>query len=332
MARGRGRDGDRLDGRGVHAGCGAPPGGVGRAKAGEVVADEASLLAARSATAAAASASRLANWVGLGAIGLASAVGLLLLHAGIARPIAGMTAMMGRLAQGDVGLTVPGAGRRDEVGAMAAAVGVFTLGTIPLSNTIAKGNLVVFAGRRWLVEDINEQAQVLQVSAHQGGVIPKFDRLSVEPAYDRLVAEMRLVYVAGDIPPYLDTQAAAFLAEGRAAHRRLGLGTTTVLDTAATCIFFFGEEILPAAYSLLRSPWWDYPPSDMTSASPSKGRTARWFAKVVKELLPLGQPISKDSASRSPASNLANSTFTCHSRFFAGSGPGGTRSSYPILL
>ena len=97
-----------------------------RAKAGEVVADEASLLAARSATAAAAAlASRLANWVGLGAIGLASAVGLLLLHAGIARPIAGMTAMMGRLAQGDVGLTVPGAGRRDKVGAMAAVVGVF---------------------------------------------------------------------------------------------------------------------------------------------------------------------------------------------------------------
>lgn len=109
--------------------------------------------------------------------------------------------------------------------------GTRTLGTIPLSNVIAEGNLVVFAGRRWLVEDIDEQAQVLQVSAHQGGVIPKFDRLSVESAHDRLVAEMRQVYAAADLPPYLDAQAAAFLAEGRAAYRRLGLDATTVLDT-----------------------------------------------------------------------------------------------------
>ena len=97
-----------------------------RAKAGEIVADEASLLSVRNATAtAAASASRLANWVGLATIGLVSIIGLLVLHAGIARPISEMTVMMGRLAQGDLTLEVPGAGRDDEVGAMAAAVGVF---------------------------------------------------------------------------------------------------------------------------------------------------------------------------------------------------------------
>ncbi len=97
-----------------------------RAKAAEIVAEEASLLGERSATAmAAGTASRLANWGVLGTIVLVSVVGLLLLHVGIARPITGMTTMMGRLAQGDVSLTVPGAGRRDEVGAMAAAVGVF---------------------------------------------------------------------------------------------------------------------------------------------------------------------------------------------------------------
>jgi ATP-dependent Lhr-like helicase len=109
--------------------------------------------------------------------------------------------------------------------------GTRTLGTIPLTNAIAKGNLVVFAGRRWLVEEIDEPAQVLQVSAHQGGVIPKFDRLTVESAHDRLVAEMRQVYAAEDLPPYLDKQAATFLAEGRIAYRRLGLRDTAVLDT-----------------------------------------------------------------------------------------------------
>ncbi|WP_342110212.1 methyl-accepting chemotaxis protein [Methylobacterium sp. SI9] len=44
---------------------------------------------------------------------------------GIARPIARMTGAMGRLAEGDETVAVPHTGRRDEIGAMAAAVQVF---------------------------------------------------------------------------------------------------------------------------------------------------------------------------------------------------------------
>lgn len=137
--------------------------------------------------------------------------------------------------------------------------GTTTLGTIPLTNSIAIGNLVVFAGRRWLVEAIDEQAQVLQVSAHRGGVIPKFDRLSVESSHDRLVAEMRLVYAADDIPPYLDKQAAAFLAEGRAAYRRLDLDVTPVLDTGREVHLFLWRgdtacSVFAAALALVGLP------------------------------------------------------------------------------
>jgi ATP-dependent Lhr-like helicase len=105
------------------------------------------------------------------------------------------------------------------------------LGTIPLSNVITVGSLVVFAGRRWLVEAVDERAQILQVAPHQGGAIPKFDSVRVEPAHDRLVAEMRHVFGSDAVPSYFDTQAAELLAEGRAAYRRLGLDRTTMLDT-----------------------------------------------------------------------------------------------------
>ncbi len=44
---------------------------------------------------------------------------------GIARPIQRMTGAMGRLAEGDATVAIPGTGRRDEIGAMAAAVQVF---------------------------------------------------------------------------------------------------------------------------------------------------------------------------------------------------------------
>ncbi len=49
---------------------------------------------------------------------------------GIARPIAGLTATMDRLAAGDLDAAIPGADRRDEAGAMARAVGVFKQGLV----------------------------------------------------------------------------------------------------------------------------------------------------------------------------------------------------------
>ncbi|MCJ2060620.1 MCP four helix bundle domain-containing protein, partial [Methylobacterium sp. J-048] len=63
---------------------------------------------------------------------VATAVGLLVAASamlfalfGIARPIQRMTGAMGRLAEGDATVAIPGTGRRDEIGAMAAAVQVF---------------------------------------------------------------------------------------------------------------------------------------------------------------------------------------------------------------
>ncbi|NUB26313.1 methyl-accepting chemotaxis protein [Azospirillum brasilense] len=49
---------------------------------------------------------------------------------GIARPIAGLTVTMDRLAAGDLDAAIPGADRKDEAGAMARAVGVFKQGLV----------------------------------------------------------------------------------------------------------------------------------------------------------------------------------------------------------
>ncbi|WP_232631749.1 methyl-accepting chemotaxis protein [Methylobacterium sp. Leaf118] len=53
------------------------------------------------------------------------AYGVLTVVGGVARPIDRITATMGRLAGGDLSVPVEGAARRDEIGAMARAVGVF---------------------------------------------------------------------------------------------------------------------------------------------------------------------------------------------------------------
>lgn len=108
-----------------------------------------------------------------------------------------------------------------------------TLGTIPIANLLGPGSLVAFAGRRWRVVDVDDRAKVLEVVSHPAGKLPRFDRLSVEPIHDRLAAEMRSVYLDGDVPNYLDNVAAGLLVEGRAAFAEYGLGDTDLIAAGA---------------------------------------------------------------------------------------------------
>ena len=105
-----------------------------------------------------------------------------------------------------------------------------TLGTLPISFPVHKDSLVVFAGRRWIVEDLDEKTSTLFVAPHPGGIVPRFEPAGGERLHDRLAAEMRNVYLSSDEPAYLDQRARALLAEGRQTFRDLGLGTSNVLQ------------------------------------------------------------------------------------------------------
>ena len=97
-----------------------------QAAADAIEAVERQRLAARQAEADTAIAA--SRTVALGALGVMLTIvmgAMLTLQRGIAAPIRAMTEAMGRLARDDTSVEVPGLGRRDEVGAMAAAVEVF---------------------------------------------------------------------------------------------------------------------------------------------------------------------------------------------------------------
>jgi methyl-accepting chemotaxis protein len=59
---------------------------------------------------------------------LVGAAGMLVVHRRVTAPIGAMTTAMRRLAEGDIGVVIPGTARRDEIGAMAKAVEVFKAG------------------------------------------------------------------------------------------------------------------------------------------------------------------------------------------------------------
>ncbi len=69
----------------------------------------------------------------------------------LARPMAAMTVAMARLADNDTSVAIPGLGRKDEIGAMAAAVEVFK------TNAIRVGDLAREAGARDAAEAAERQ-------------------------------------------------------------------------------------------------------------------------------------------------------------------------------
>ena len=103
-----------------------------------------------------------------------------------------------------------------------------TLGTVPISQPLREGVLLIFAGKRWKVTAIDTSARVVELEPSSGGNPPMF-RGGGAPVSDRVRAEMVAVYESTDIPAWLDPKARQLLAEGRAAFRRYGLSHMTVI-------------------------------------------------------------------------------------------------------
>src|SRR5450432_1529938 len=69
-------------------------------------------------------------WSVSGGVVLIIALGILGIALGVIRPVVRMTAVMKRLAQGDLDVAIPSAARKDEIGQMAQAVEVFKTSAI----------------------------------------------------------------------------------------------------------------------------------------------------------------------------------------------------------
>ena len=103
-----------------------------------------------------------------------------------------------------------------------------SLGSLPVNNPVLPGNLMVFAGRRWIVRDVDEAAHVITVDPHKGGRAPRFGG-STEAVDDRLSAEMLSVYMDDSEPGWVDATMRRLLAQGRREFRRLSLGSRRAL-------------------------------------------------------------------------------------------------------
>ncbi len=111
------------------------------------------------------------------------------------------------------------------------------IGELPLNALPPAGQLVVLAGKRWLVQEIDAPSKTVWVAPAKGGKVPVFLGNGGE-LHTRVVQEMKAVLLGTDEPPYLDTPARELLSAARHVARIVGLDKSGLLTAPGGARWF----------------------------------------------------------------------------------------------
>jgi ATP-dependent Lhr-like helicase len=95
------------------------------------------------------------------------------------------------------------------------------LGTLPIDNVLTPGMLLIFSGRRWVVQEIHDREKVIVVKPAKAGVPPVFGG-DAGDIHDKVIDRMFAVLEGDASPAYMDSVSLTMLEEARAQYQLLG--------------------------------------------------------------------------------------------------------------
>lgn len=103
------------------------------------------------------------------------------------------------------------------------------LGTLPVDNILTPGMLLIYSGRRWVVQEIHDLERVILVSPAKAGIPPLFGG---DPGaiHDRVIERMFDILEGETTPVYMDQISLGLLNEARNSFEWLGLSTTSIVE------------------------------------------------------------------------------------------------------
>lgn len=133
-------------------------------------------------------------------------------------------------------------------------VGSRTLGSLPVSQALTAGQRILFAGRTWRVEEVDEEQKTIYVSKTSGGVPPMFVG-GIGRVHTRVRQRMRQLLESTEEPVFLDETARRFLAQARMAYTARNLAQDFVIDQGGEVLILTwqGDSTNEALACLLRS-------------------------------------------------------------------------------
>ena len=117
------------------------------------------------------------------------------------------------------------------------AEGGRAIGQVPGENPFAPGEMLMLAGRRWRILEVDTERRELSVRPARGGNPPIFGG-DLRPPPDGVVQEMRRVWEDFSFPAYLDATAKQLLVEARTTYDRLGLRGAAVARHGGQLLLF----------------------------------------------------------------------------------------------
>jgi len=113
--------------------------------------------------------------------------------------------------------------------------GARTLGTLPVSQVLSVGQRILFAGKTWCVDEIDEPQKTIFVVQAGGGAPPLFSG-GTGRTHTRVRQRMRQLLASAEVPPYLDEVAMRFLAEGRKKYVERNLNESFFVDQGSEVV------------------------------------------------------------------------------------------------
>lgn len=104
-----------------------------------------------------------------------------------------------------------------------------TLGTLPVSQMLSIGQRILFAGKTWIVESVDEPQKVIFVRRARGGAPPLFSG-GVGRVHTKVRQRMRQLLESTEKVVFIDEVAQRFLAEARANFHLMNLHTEHLVD------------------------------------------------------------------------------------------------------
>ena len=132
--------------------------------------------------------------------------------------------------------------------------GARTLGTLPVDHPIQVGSLLLFAGRRWRVLDIDPDQRLIQLTPASGGRAT-FPPGGGPPGADDGRPRLRALDQSPRLPPGRADEAVEMLGEGRDAFARYELERTAILEQGRETLVlpWRGDKIMNTLAVLLHA-------------------------------------------------------------------------------
>ena len=128
-----------------------------------------------------------------------------------------------------------------------------TLGTLPIQNSLQIGDFILFAGKTWRVNEIDDDSKTVMVIFHKTGRPPTFNNYGGF-VHTTVRQQMKKLYLSNDEVPFADATTKQLIMEGRESFVRFDLSSREIMQNGTSTYLFtwLGDAANEVLAALLR--------------------------------------------------------------------------------